>query len=297
MKNNFVSKNSIPWLKYKKFKLIHKVIVKIFYKKYEEIKTSDFKNKLKLDKNLFPYVDFIYEFKDNYGSWLDHMVRNCRFRLEKEKFLYKLNDGKGYKATKKLLKDNLEEEIEIYNLFLKYLKNINVTKNNFHNFESIVKNLSLDKLTNFLNSPKNNIDENKDYYIKQNKDVKKLRDKFVNNLNEEFDYFKTKNIINEYAKTFDSNNKMNLVDNAHIVPVWYLIKNKRYSDIANSNNGLILDPNTHRIFDKDKDVEISKDYSTIFNNHISFNINKIFLNDERIKFLKEWKILKKNQQI
>ena len=297
MKNNFVSKNSIPWLKYKKFKLIHKVIVKIFYKKYEKIKTSDFKNNLKLDKNLSPYVDFIYEFKDNYGSWLDHMVRNCRFRLEKEKFLYKLNDGKGYKATKKLLKDNLEKEIEIYNLFLNYLKNINVTKKKFDNFKLLIQNISIKNLTEFVNQQKITSIKNNSYIFEQNKDVKKLRNKFVNNLNEEFDYFKTKNIIRKYAKTFDSNNKMNFVDNAHIVPVWYLIKNKRYNDIVNPNNGLILDPNTHRIFDKDKDVEISKDYSIIFNNHISFNINKIFLNDERIKFLKEWKILKKNQQI
>ena len=90
---------------------------------------------------------------------------------------------------------------------------------------------------------------------------------------------------------------MNLVDKAHIVPVWYLLKNKRYEDIKNPNNGLILDPNTHRIFDQDKDVKLSKDYSIIFNNFLSFNINKIFLNKERIKFLKEWKTLKKNEEI
>ena len=295
---NIISKNNIPWLKYKKFKLIHHVIVKIFYKKHQVIKTSDFKNKLKLDKNLSPYVDFMYEFKDNYGSWLDHRIRNSRTWLQKyQKFLYKLDDGKGYKATKKLLNDNLEEETQIYNLFLKYLKNINFMKKKFDNFKLLIENTSIKNLTEFVNEQKITSIKNNFYIFEQNKDVKKLRNIFVKKLDKEFNYLKTKNIIKKYAKTFDFDNKMNLVDNAHIVPVWYLIKSKRYNDITNPNNGLILDPNTHRIFDKDKDTKISKDYSTIFNNYISFTINKIFLNEERIKFLKEWKNLKKIKEI
>ncbi|NQZ29225.1 MAG: HNH endonuclease [Mycoplasmatales bacterium] len=118
--------------------------------------------------------------------------------------------------------------------------------------------------------------------------IERLRRQFSKDLEQEFKSYEKLmlNVIDEYAKTFDINIKMTKTDKAHIIPVWYLVKQKRWDDIANPNNGLILDPNTHRLFDKDKNTTI-KD-NKIYNNYHEFIINDKFLNPERQQFIDEW---------
>ena len=107
-------------------------------------------------------------------------------------------------------------------------------------------------------------------------------------------YKKQMNIIDDYAFCFDLDKKVGkIAEAAHIIGVQELVLDGRFSDISNPNNGLLLDPNTHKNFDGNKLM-----FSTGFEQllpienepglDILFNIPNFFLNDERKTYIKEW---------
>ncbi|CAM9128912.1 HNH endonuclease [Mycoplasma todarodis] len=157
---------------------------------------------------------------------------------------------------------------------------ISITENDKEKLEKFINNLAT--------KSKKEINEALSKESDEVRIIEGLRRKFSKDLKQEFeDYEKSMlNVIDEYAKTFDTNIKMTKTDKAHIIPVWYLVQQKRWDDIANPNNGLILDPNTHRLFDKDKNTTLRG--NKIYNDYHEFIIDEKFLNPERRAFINEW---------
>lgn len=101
-----------------------------------------------------------------------------------------------------------------------------------------------------------NISENANKIVDENNPlIVSLRNKFRNNLIKEFeDYKKAIGIVNEYKQTYIKDQEIAVRDCAHIISVQKLIEEERIDEISNIENGMILDPNTHRLFDNNIDT-------------------------------------------
>lgn len=261
-------KNYIPRKLGPEFKGIEILILKSVYLKSEDyIETREIKEKIiELSKEFSKKnVEFLYKQKDKYGSMFYHAIRRGITKLSKNGFIESKikNEKKGpYKKTKKLKDfENIEEFYEKVNNFAislqKYLNfNLKYTKD-IKKFEKEIEN------------------EKSEREIENKKFILKLRSKFKKELQLE--------LKEKMKKNFLENNNFKYPDAAHIIPVFYLIKNKRYQDISDPNNGLMLDPNTHRLFDCER---------TIIQDNIilcdwNILISKKFLNIKRQKFINE----------
>ena len=155
----------------------------------------------------------------------------------------------------------------------------------------------ISKLTYFANSIKNteNPAEEK-RLINYNRHVIKLRTIHREDLKEEFNTFKAAhNIIDEYITTYNLEKPFgNVQEAAHIVPVSDLIKEERFEDIGNKENGILLDPTTHKMFDKGL-LLFSGDNTMLVSNpekfpfEFEYKIPNGLLTDSRIEYIKEWK--------
>lgn len=134
--------------------------------------------------------------------------------------------------------------------------------------------------------------------INENKLIIKLRDIHREDIKNELNtYKKAINVIDKYVSTFNIQKQVGPVQEAaHIMPVYKLVEKDRLGDIANHHNGLLLDPTTHRMFDKNLLI-FSEDNSKLISNKEKidfdyvFEIPKKLLTKERIDFIEEWKIL------
>ena len=132
--------------------------------------------------------------------------------------------------------------------------------------------------------------------LRNNKLIRALRKEHRNNIKEELNTYKAAiNVVNEYASTFDIRRSIGPVQEAaHIIPVSALAKEERIKEIGDSNNGLLLDPTTHRMFDKGL-LLFSNDNSKLVSNREKINFNYEFLipnkllTASRIIFIEEWK--------
>ena len=195
---------------------------------------------------------------------------------------------KGLISNAKLIlldKDTYERETNQQKkrafLYFESLEKIwNLESNNTENIEMLQAYLK--------DIHKTNITDNDKRRVNRNPDVEKARQKFVKNINDEYASFSNQlKTVSEYAKTFSTNVEMEHVERAHIIPVWYLVKNNRVDEIENNNNGLILDPNSHRLFDNDPSFKFINE-ELIGNAYTNFKIDKLFMNEERKKYIAEW---------
>ncbi len=139
----------------------------------------------------------------------------------------------------------------------------------FSNFINSVENIDIEKIKEKI---KGNISEFKYLPVKElarKSSIRKLRTAFREALIKE-----TKDELKKYISW---NNSFDFPDAAHIISVKRCVDEERIDSIADPNNGLILDPNTHRLFDRDQIMSIDE-----------LNIPEAFLTVDRIKYLKEF---------
>ncbi len=120
--------------------------------------------------------------------------------------------------------------------------------------------------------------------------VSKYRRQFREELHKEFNSIlknKMMDVINNYEmKTFDKDNDFIFPEGAHIVPVKYLIQNDRIEEIKNHHNGMLLDPNTHTLFDR---LQLKIEGNSIMQEEVEiFKIHHEFLTEKRKKYIKEY---------
>ena len=158
--------------------------------------------------------------------------------------------------------------------------NMDIKNNNdsewYHKAKNAIKEYDKEEIIKKLKNKSDN-------EINQDECVKKLRKIFKDEINNEFNEFNKKSAIHN---TFDSNLQFKFPEAAHIISVSQLINEKRLEEIANPNNGLLLDPNTHTLLDRD-DLEYNKEEQTLYNEWHTFMINKKFINNKRQKYLDE----------
>lgn len=85
------------------------------------------------------------------------------------------------------------------------------------------------------------------WLIKKNKYISKARDDFRNNLISNVGYKNMNNSLKDFPH----------LEAAHLISVHVLVDNNKLDDITNPLNGLLIDPNLHKIIDisEDKDVK------------------------------------------
>ena len=266
MKNLSKTRNNYKKILGQKYKGIEKKILIFLHltNKGSFIEPRNFKNMMLAISKHFnsENLNWLYSFKDDYGSYFDHQIRNARTYLSKNEYIISKNSNCGpYIATNKLFKSfNLIELEEQINIFAEYI-------------EDYLSFLGIN------NSEKKYPESEYIKEIEKSNLIQRLRSNFVKKIKEEDDIF-LKNIIFELPQA------------AHIVPVWYLAKNKRFEDIENPNNGMLIDPNTHVLMDIKKLLII--DDEIIYKNTY-IKIKDEHLNSERKKFIKERnQLIKKN---
>ena len=152
----------------------------------------------------------------------------------------------------------------------------------------------LKKLANIIKNVDNPAEEKR--LINYNRQVIKLRRIHREDLKEQFNTFKdVHNIIDKYITTYNLEKQFgNVQEAAHIIAVSDLVKEGRFEDIGNKENGILLDPTTHKMFDKglllfsgDNTKLIS--YPEKFPFEFEYKIPNGLLTDSRIEYIKEWK--------
>jgi len=196
------------------------------------------------------------------------------------------NPFHGDRNAIKIYKDNLGSNYSSLPNIKRKNKSSEIIKNN---------KMELDRLSTYLNEYASVDNFEKTRTVKYNKAVAPLRKIHRDDIKNELKWFKKAiNIIDDYATTFNLKQRIgNVQEAAHIISVEDLLKEKRYEDIGNKDNGLLLDPTTHRMFDKGMLV-FSKDNRRLIPSssesfEYEFTIEKEFLNSERLKFINEWK--------
>lgn len=281
-KQNLSFKDAI-WFACKPWNNIAKDICKIIYKENRAIVTKDFKdlflsylnNQNPSDFNEF-IIKYLYSFRDNTTSYLDHQIRNNRNQLEKEGYLIK-KDGMII-ATKKLILDDIKGSINKFNEFIERSKVLLGLSINGDNDVIIKKIIDSDQTTTKQVSIKE---------IEEDKRVKSLRRVFINSIDKQLELMC--DVLEEKLSTFIVGNNFERPERAHIIPVSHLYQNDRWEDIANHNNGIILDPNTHTLLDAGL-LTFNDDFHLIYTDtkKVYSKINSIFLNAERKQFIKEY---------
>lgn len=277
-------RKKIPWLncENKKFEKIHKDFIYVLYKEFRQIDTKMFKEKMiQKFKNKY-IINFLYSFQDNTGSFFDHQIRNTRNTFEKANFLIKGKNG-GYSATKKLLNKDISLNIANIQSFIE--KYSNQAKK--IGIQNIIKKFEFDFDAIKVKTKKEIEDTNM---------VKYLRSCFRSDLENEYETIMEK--IDGYYSTCLIDNDFKFPEGAHIISVKKLFNEKRYADIANHQNGLLLDPNTHTLFDRGTLLlQYDNGYKFVDNQSgkIIEEIRKDFINDERKKYLDEY--IKKQNNI
>lgn len=133
--------------------------------------------------------------------------------------------------------------------------------------------------TNVLKAYEKEVDENDPLILS-------LRNKFRKNLIKEFDEYKNAiNIIDEYKQTYIIDQSIAVRECAHIISVKKLIEEERIEEISNIENGMILDPNTHRLFDNNADTYLKDNviYTPTYSVNLDPNLMK-----RKIKYINEY---------
>ena len=128
---------------------------------------------------------------------------------------------------------------------LKTKKYKNINKNFKGIFEMVYSSIFQEKIDNDKHEVVKAYEEF--WLIKKNKYISKARDDFRNNLISNVGYKNMNNSLKDFPH----------LEAAHLISVHVLVDNNKLDDITNPLNGLLIDPNLHKIIDisEDKDVK------------------------------------------
>lgn len=120
--------------------------------------------------------------------------------------------------------------------------------------------------------------------------VKVFRREFSNNMRK---LYKLK-LLNCWTSI--ENRIFPITEKAHIVPVEFLKKEKRYTEISDPLNGLILEPNIHKLWDKGY-IEINSNLvvTTLSGQNLNMKLDEIHNNEDTKKYLSERIEIEKNK--
>lgn len=272
------SYNEYIWFKIPKWKGIEQDIVTILYKNYVHIISSydEIKKTIstlfKIDIKILNWID---TFNDKNGKYFYHQIRNAQQSLKTKNFLIKNN---GWSATNKLLKvdtNEIEKRIESFwvvakNIYKNKIKNIKYVN------EELIRELKKYKIDKSLTKEE----------INKQEIIIKLRYEFKKRIDNQRKWYRKK--IKKRKNTY-INFEFPSPERSHILPVYFLYKNNRLTEIANPNNGLFLDPNTHRLFDQ-KYLKFNSNYDFVWvdTNIIYRRLDKKILTPERKEYINEY---------